>query len=80
MFKADLGAVTATVAQVQGVWVAPRLRGRGLSVPAMAAVTNAIVEEGRIASLYVNDFNTPAVSCYRSCGYAVVDELASVLY
>lgn len=80
VFKADLGAVTATVAQVQGVWVAPRLRGRGLSVPAMAAVTNAIVEEGRIASLYVNDFNTPAVSCYRSCGYAVVDELASVLY
>ncbi len=62
VFKADLGAVTATVAQVQGVWVAPRLRGRGLSVPAMAAVTNAIVEEGRIASLYVNDFNTPAVS------------------
>ncbi|QIK73096.1 GNAT family N-acetyltransferase [Propioniciclava coleopterorum] len=80
VFKADLGAVSPAVAQVQGVWVAPRLRGQGLSVPAMAAVTNAIVEDGRIASLYVNDFNTPAVSCYRSCGYAIVDELASVLY
>ncbi len=80
VFKADLGAVTDHVAQIQGVWVAPRLRGRGLSVPAMAAVTNAILEQGRVASLYVNDFNAAAVACYLRCGYAVVDELASVLY
>lgn len=80
VFKADLGAVSPQVAQVQGVWVAPRLRGRGLSVPAMAAVTNAIVAEGLVASLYVNDFNAAAVACYRSCGYAVVDEFASILY
>ncbi|RXW32120.1 GNAT family N-acetyltransferase [Propioniciclava flava] len=80
VFKADLGAVTDHVAQIQGVWVAPRLRGRGLSVPAMAAVTNAILEQGRVASLYVNDFNAAAVACYLRCGYVVVDELASVLY
>lgn len=80
IFKADIGAASALVAQVQGVWVAQRLRGRGLSVPAMAAVTNAIVEEGRIASLYVNDFNAAAVASYRSCGYAILDEFASVLY
>ncbi len=80
VFKADLGAVTDHVAQIQGVWVAPRLRGRGLSVPAMAAVTNAILEQGRVATLYVNDYNAAAVACYLRCGYAVVDELASVLY
>lgn len=80
IFKADVGAASAQVAQVQGVWVAPRLRGQGVSVPAMAAVTNVILAEGRIASLYVNDFNAPAVASYRRCGYEIVGEFASVLY
>lgn len=80
VFKADLGAVSSRVAQVQGVWMAPKLRGQGLSVPAMAGVTDAIVAEGRTASLYVNDFNTAAVRCYERCGYRVVDELASILF
>lgn len=80
IFKADLGAVSARVAQVQGVWVSPDLRGRGISVPAMAAVTNAIIEQGRVASLYVNDFNKPAIASYRRVGYEVVGELASVLF
>ena len=80
IFKADLGAVSQQVAQVQGVWVAPELRGRGLSVPAMAGVTNAIVADGRIASLYVNDFNAPAIACYRRVGYEVVGELATILF
>lgn len=80
VFKADLGALSARVAQVQGVWVAPDLRGRGLSVPAMAAVTDRILAEGRTASLYVNDFNAPAVACYRRVGYEVVGELATVLF
>lgn len=80
VFKADLGALSRQVAQVQGVWLAPRLRGHGVSTPAMAAVTNAIVDGGRTASLYVNDFNTPAIACYRRCGYEVVDELTSILF
>lgn len=80
IFKADLGAVSERVAQVQGVWVTPELRGRGLSVGGMAGVTDAIVATGRTASLYVNDFNAPAVACYRRCGYAEVGALASVLF
>ncbi|WP_040157525.1 GNAT family N-acetyltransferase [Nigerium massiliense] len=80
VFKADLGAMSAQVAQVQGVWVAPQWRGRGVSAPAMAAVTNAIVAGGRTASLYVNDFNAPAIACYRRCGYDTVGELSSILF
>lgn len=80
LFKADLGAVSRRTAQVQGVWVRPELRGRGLSVPGMAGVTDAIVADGRIASLYVNDFNAPAIACYRRVGYTVRGALASVLY
>lgn len=80
VFKADLGAVSAQVAQVQGVWVKPACRGRGLSVGGMAGVTNAIVASGRTASLYVNDFNAPAVAAYRRCGFAEAGALASILY
>lgn len=80
VFKADVGISCGGVAQVQGVWLAPGLRGRGLSVPAMAAVTNAVVGTGRTASLYVNDFNAPAVACYRRVGFDEVGALASVLY
>ena len=38
VFKAEVGAVSRYACQLQGVWVHPDLRGRGLSVPAMAAV------------------------------------------
>lgn len=80
IFKADLGAVGGGVAQVQGVWVHPRLRGQGLAAPAMAAVTNAIVDAGRTASLYVNDFNAPAIATYRRCGYTDRGVFTTVLY
>ena len=80
IFKADLGAVTGAVAQVQGVWVRRDHRGQGLSIGGMAGVTNAITAVGRTASLYVNVFNTAAVACYRRCGYAEVGAMASILY
>lgn len=38
VFKAEIGAATPQVCQIQGVWVAPEYRGRGLSVSGMAAV------------------------------------------
>lgn len=80
VFKADLGAVSDSVAQVQGVWVRPDLRGQGLATSGMAGVTDDIVAGGRIASLYVNDFNAPAVAAYRRCGYDEVGAFASILY
>ncbi len=38
VFKAELAVVTKHTAQVQGVWVDPAYRGRGLAVTGMAAV------------------------------------------
>ncbi|MFV0405279.1 MAG: GNAT family N-acetyltransferase [Propioniciclava sp.] len=80
VFKADLGAISPRVAQVQGVWVRPDRRGRGLGAHGMAGVTNAIIAGGRTASLYVNDFNAPAIAVYRRCGYREVGIFASVLF
>jgi len=81
LFKAEVGVVAEDVAQIQGVWVEPGHRGRHISEPCMAAV----VEHARslfapLISLYVNDFNQPALASYRRVGFEQVGEFATVLY
>lgn len=80
LFKADLGATAGHVAQVQGVWVDPELRGQGLAAPAMAQVVRLARERFDTISLYVNDFNLPARAVYSRCGFEQVGEFATVLY
>ncbi|HET9871732.1 MAG TPA: GNAT family N-acetyltransferase [Propionibacteriaceae bacterium] len=80
LFKADLGSVSGTVSQVQGVWVDPELRGRGMAAPAMAAVVRLARKITPTVSLYVNDFNTRALRAYLRVGFTPVGEFATVLY
>jgi len=80
VFKADVGSVALGVAQVQGVWVAPRWRGQGLAVPAMAAVVEQVrAEIAPVVTLYVNDFNTPARATYARVGFTEIGSFATVL-
>lgn len=81
VFKADLGAVSSQVAQVQGVWVAPRMRGQRLSEHGMSAVVEHTL--GRVAplvSLYVNAYNAPALACYARVGFRQVGTYATILF
>ena len=81
VFKAELAAVTRHTAQVQGVWVAPEWRGRGLATHAMAAVVQDTLR--RVAptvSLYVNDYNHAARTVYARCGFRQVGTFATVLF
>jgi uncharacterized protein len=80
VFKADLGAVSDAVGQIQGVWLDPALRGQGASAAAMAAVSEYVLAEYSVACLYVNDFNVRAVRSYLRVGFEQVGELATVLY
>jgi predicted GNAT family acetyltransferase len=80
IFKADLGSVSANVSQVQGVWLDPEFRGRGMAAPAMAAVVRLARSVTPTVSLYVNDFNRPARATYARVGFADVGEFATVLY
>jgi predicted GNAT family acetyltransferase len=81
LFKAEIGAVSRAACQVQGVWVSPAHRGRGIGT----AGTAAVVEYARavlapVVSLYVNDFNAPARASYRRVGFREVGQYASVLF
>ncbi|MFF7653422.1 GNAT family N-acetyltransferase [Streptomyces sp. NPDC007983] len=81
VFKAEIGAATPHACQIQGVWVAPEYRGRGLSETGMAAVLHyALNEIAPVASLYVNDYNTAARAAYRRVGFQEVGAFMSVLF
>ncbi|MEV5510475.1 GNAT family N-acetyltransferase [Streptomyces orinoci] len=81
VFKAEIGAATDRACQIQGVWVAPGHRGRGLSVTGMAAVLRyALREVAPVVSLYVNDYNTAARAAYRRVGFQETGAFMSVLF
>ncbi|SEG62433.1 hypothetical protein SAMN04489712_107296 [Thermomonospora echinospora] len=81
VFKAEIGAATPHACQVQGVWVHPDLRGRGLSVGGMAALVDESLRTiAPTVSLYVNDYNARARAAYRRVGFTEVDTFMSVLF
>ncbi len=80
LFKADVGSVALGCAQVQGVWLEPELRGRGLSVPLMAGVVEQVMADlAPYVTLYVNDFNAAALATYRHIGFVDTGEFSTVL-
>jgi predicted GNAT family acetyltransferase len=81
VFKAEIGAATPQACQIQGVWVAPEHRGRGLSETGMAAVLRyALADVAPVVSLYVNDYNTAARKAYTRVGFREVGAFMSVLF
>ncbi|MET8329356.1 GNAT family N-acetyltransferase [Streptomyces sp. NPDC005181] len=81
VFKAEIGAATSQACQIQGVWVAPEHRGRGLSETGMAAVLrHALADVAPVVSLYVNDYNTAARKAYTRVGFREVGTFMSVLF
>jgi uncharacterized protein len=80
VFKAEIGALSRQVGQIQGVWVHPGCRGRGLGTVGTAAVADRLASMGRLSSLYVNGFNTVARRAYSRIGFHQVASFATVLF
>ena len=81
IFKAEVGSVTPQVCQVQGVWVPPDMRGRGVGSHGMAAVVAIALESiAPTVTLYVNDFNAPARAAYQRVGFTQAGTFMSVLF
>ncbi|OLR91515.1 GNAT family N-acetyltransferase [Actinokineospora bangkokensis] len=81
VFKAEIGALSSSVGQIQGVWVHPDRRGEGLAGIGTAAVVERLVTGmDRTASLYVNAYNSPARAVYDRIGFTQVGQYATVLF
>jgi predicted GNAT family acetyltransferase len=80
VFKAEIGALSGQVGQIQGVWVHPDRRGHGLGTAGTAAVAERLAAMGRISSLYVNGFNHVARAAYTRIGFTQIGSFATVLF
>jgi predicted GNAT family acetyltransferase len=80
VFKAELAAVSDSVSQVQGVWVAPQYRGRGVGARGMAAVAAYARRSTPVVSLYVNAHNVSARQAYARVGFRERGRFATVLF
>jgi predicted GNAT family acetyltransferase len=79
IFKAEIGAITPHTAQLQGVWVRPDLRGRGVATAALATVFEHALALAPTVSLYVNDYNLAARRLYDRLGMRQHATLSTVL-
>ncbi|WP_300013040.1 GNAT family N-acetyltransferase [Pseudonocardia sp.] len=80
VFKAEIGALSGRVGQIQGVWVHPAVRGRGLGTSGTAAVVARLAAMNRVSSLYVNAYNHVARSSYTRIGFTQIASFATILF
>jgi predicted GNAT family acetyltransferase len=78
-FKAEIGAVSRHTCQIQGVWVRPDLRRRGIGTASLATVVEHALRLAPTVSLYVNDYNAPARRMYARLGMRQVATLSTIL-
>jgi len=79
-FFCNVGPRSDATLQLQGIWTPPEHRGRGRASTALAAIAAQLLRESPTLSLYVNDFNTPALALYRRVGFYHVGEFATILF
>jgi len=81
VFKAEVGVATSRACQIQGVYVHPEHRGRGIAAAAMAAVVDlALREVAPVVTLYVNADNVAARRAYEHAGFARTNTFTTVLF
>ena len=69
VFKCEISAMTPDAAQLMGVWTHPRYRQRGHARRGLEEVCGYLLGEGHSVTLFVNDFNHPAIHLYESLGF-----------
>jgi len=67
--KCEFSAVTSEAVQLMGVWTEPALRRRGFGRELLREVCGYLARKGKSVTLFVNDFNHPAIALYESLGF-----------
>ena len=79
-FYCSAGPHSPRTLQLQGLWTPPELRGRGLAHASLYGICDALLHEHPTLSLYVNDFNAPALRLYDRLGFTQAGEFSTLLF
>lgn len=79
-FICNVGPWCDQTVQLQGIWTPPQLRRRGLATASLTAICDRLLEKSPTVSLYVNDFNEPAIALYRRVGFEHVADFQTILF
>ena len=79
-FMCNVGSAMPQTAQIQGVWSPPEMRGHGYAARALGAICDRLLDVTPTLSLYVNDFNLPAIALYERVGFERVGEFQTLLF
>lgn len=69
VFKTEFSAVTTQTVQLMGVWTRPDERRHGWAKVGLSEICGHLIRRHRRVSLFVNDFNAPAIALYESLGF-----------
>ncbi|MFZ2489944.1 MAG: GNAT family N-acetyltransferase [Thermoanaerobaculia bacterium] len=67
--KCEYSAVTDQAVQLMGVWTHPAHRRRGHSRATLRETCGHLLRTGKVVTLFVNDFNAPAIRLYEELGF-----------
>ncbi len=67
--KCEYSAITNDSVQLMGVWTNPAFRRRGYARTLLREVCGHCARKGKTVTLFVNDFNLPAIGLYESLGF-----------
>jgi uncharacterized protein len=67
--KCEYSAVTNETVQLMGVWTNPRFRRRGHARALLREICGHCARKGKTVTLFVNDFNLPAIALYEALGF-----------
>lgn len=79
-FYCNEGPYSPRTLQLQGIWTPPDMRRRGLASAALYGICERLLQTQATLSLYVNDFNAPALALYARLGFTQVGEFTTLLF